>query len=40
MKKSSTRKLEHGTIVSAPLHDMAPFLDREELNKNIYGVED
>ena len=38
--KSSTKKLEDGTIVSAPLHDMAPFLDREELNKNIYGVED
>ena len=37
--KSSTKKLADGTIVSAPLHDMAPFLDRDELNKNIYGEE-
>lgn len=38
--KSSTKKLEDGTIVSAPLHDMAPFLDREELKRNIYGAND
>lgn len=31
--KSSTRKLENGTFVSAPLEDLAPFLPREELDK-------
>ena len=34
--KSSTKKLEDGTLVSAPLEDMAPFLSREELSKNMY----
>ena len=34
--KSSTKKLDDGTIVSAPLYDLAPFLDREELYKNLY----
>ena len=34
--KSSTKKLDDGTIVSAPLHDMAPFLSREEIEKNMY----
>lgn len=29
--KASTRKLPSGVMVSAPLEDMAPFLDREEL---------
>ena len=38
--KSSTKKLGDGTIVSAPLHDMAPFLDREELEENVYGEGD
>lgn len=31
--KASTRKLPSGEMVSAPLEDMAPFLDREELKK-------
>lgn len=30
----SSRKLEDGTMVSAPLDDMFPFLDREELAQN------
>ena len=30
----SSRKLEDGTMVSAPLDDMFPFLDREELARN------
>ena len=34
--KSATRKLEDGTLVSPPLEDMAPFLPREELKKNMY----
>ena len=33
--KSATKKLEDGTLVSPPLEDMAPFLDREELKKNM-----
>lgn len=32
--KSSTKRLEDGTLVSPPLEDLAPFLPREEL-KNI-----
>ena len=31
--KSSTRRLEDGTLVSPPLEDLAPFLPREELEK-------
>jgi len=31
--KSSTKKLEDGTLVSPPLEDLAPFLPREELEK-------
>jgi acetolactate synthase-1/2/3 large subunit len=31
--KSSTKRLEDGTLVSPPLEDLAPFLDREELKK-------
>jgi acetolactate synthase I/II/III large subunit len=31
----SSRKLEDGRMVSAPLEDMAPFLSREELAENI-----
>lgn len=31
--KPSARKLEDGTLVSPPMEDMAPFLDREELRK-------
>jgi len=35
--KSSTKRLEDGTLVSPPLEDLAPFLPREEL-KNIMIV--
>ncbi len=35
--KPSSRQLPDGTIVSAPLHDMAPFLDRSELEENLLG---
>lgn len=31
--KSSTKRLEDGTLVSPPLEDLAPFLSREELEK-------
>ncbi len=31
--KSATKRLENGTLVSPPLEDLAPFLDREELKK-------
>lgn len=34
--KSSARKLEDGTLISPPLEDLAPFLDREELKKNMF----
>ena len=34
--KSSTKRLEDGTLVSPPLEDLAPFLPREELAKNMY----
>lgn len=34
--KSSTRRLEDGTLVSPPLEDLAPFLPREELKKNMF----
>ena len=34
--KNSSKKLSDGSIVSAPLHDMAPFLDRAEIEKNLY----
>jgi acetolactate synthase-1/2/3 large subunit len=33
--KSATKRLEDGTLVSAPLEDLAPFLPREELLKNM-----
>ena len=33
--KSSTKRLEDGTLVSPPLEDLAPFLSREELEKNM-----
>lgn len=36
MPKASSRKLPDGRMVSAPLEDMAPFLDREELKANMY----
>ncbi|MDO4935175.1 MAG: thiamine pyrophosphate-binding protein [Phascolarctobacterium sp.] len=34
--KSATKKLEDGRLVSPPLEDLAPFLPREELKKNMY----
>lgn len=34
--KSSTRRLEDGTLVSPPLEDLAPFLPREELKKIMF----
>lgn len=34
--KSSTKRLPDGTLVSPPLEDLAPFLDRDELEKNMY----
>ena len=33
--KASSKRLEDGTIVSAPLEDLAPFLSREELKENM-----
>lgn len=33
--KLSSRKLDDGRMVTAPLEDMAPFLDREELDENM-----
>ena len=33
--KSATKRLEDGTLVSPPLEDLAPFLDRKELEKNM-----
>ena len=34
--KSSTKRLDDGTLVSPPLEDLAPFLSREELKKNMF----
>lgn len=34
--KLSSRKLENGQMVTAPLEDMAPFLSREELKNNLF----
>lgn len=34
--KSGTKRLEDGTLVSPPLEDLAPFLPREELAKNMF----
>lgn len=34
--KSSAKRLEDGTLVSPPLEDLAPFLDREELKRNMF----
>lgn len=33
--RTSSRQLDDGRIVSAPLEDMYPFLDRDELAKNL-----
>ena len=34
--KRSTKRLSDGTLVSPPLEDLAPFLPREELEKNMF----
>lgn len=34
--KSATKRLDDGTLVSAPLEDMAPFLPKEELERNMF----
>lgn len=34
--KTSAKKLPDGSMVSAPLEDMYPFLDREELESNMF----
>lgn len=34
--KSSTKRLADGTLVSPPLEDLAPFLSRDELEKNMF----
>lgn len=34
--KSATKRLSDGTLVSPPLEDLAPFLSREELQRNMY----
>ena len=33
--KSATKRLEDGTVVSPPLEDLAPFLDRDEFMENM-----
>lgn len=33
--KSATKKLEDGSLISAPLEDLKPFLSREELKENM-----
>lgn len=33
--KSATKKLEDGTLISPPLEDLAPFLDRKEFESNM-----
>ena len=34
--KSSTKRLPDGRLVSPPLEDLAPFLPREELEKQMF----
>lgn len=34
--KSSTKRLEDGTLISSPLEDLAPYLSREELERNMF----
>ena len=34
--KSSTKRLKDGSLYSPPLEDLAPFLSREELKRNMY----
>jgi len=34
--KSATKRLENGVLVSPPLEDLAPFLPREEVERNMF----
>ena len=34
--KTSAKKLPDGSMVSAPLEDMYPFLSKEELEENMF----
>ena len=34
--KASSKKLDNGQMISAPLEDMAPFLPKEELKENMF----
>ena len=34
--KSATKRLPDGSLFSPPLEDLAPFIDREELKKNMF----
>lgn len=34
--KASSKKLDNGQMISAPLEDMAPFLPKEELEENMF----
>ena len=34
--KAASKKLENGQMISAPLEDMSPFLDKKELLENMY----
>ena len=34
--KSSTKRLPDGTLVSPPLEDLAPFLPRDEIKKQMF----
>lgn len=34
--KSAVKKLEDGSLYSPPLEDLAPFMERDELKKNMY----
>lgn len=36
--KASSKRLDDGTMVSAPLEDLAPFLSREELKENMISI--
>ncbi len=38
--RMSSRQVDDGQIVSAPLEDMYPFLDREELERNLWPADD
>jgi len=35
--KLTSRKLDDGTMVSPSLHDMSPFMDKDELAKNVFN---